>query len=463
MIYGNPGSGKENLLTTLIYSICMNHSPEEVNFYILDFGAETLKIFQNYPQVGEVILSDDMEKVLNEFQMIEKEMNKRKELFSDYGGNYTEYIKNSGKKVPFIITILNGYESFIENKGDYLDYYGSLLRDSSKYGIIFIMTATAINSVSSRISQSCFNKIAMQISDPVEYRYTLNAPYGLIPAKYFGRGIISIEETAYEFQSAYIYIKDQINDIIKMLSEQLNQNFTTKAKKIPIIPKHIDIDYMLPYIEDTNNIPIGIDITDGTIYKYDFAKNKILSIIGKSILTENSFITSLIQLFTSLPNLKICIIDFSDTLSELDGNIEYHNDEFTATINNIAENEKQEKRKIFYFIVGIGYLYDKVLEEGIEKLSSIFIEQDKLINSHFILIDNYTSYRKIINEKWYHSISHHNGIWVGKGIDIQTIFQINSLSKSDITNNVKTVIYTIENGNYQVIKSIGNNEGEDIY
>jgi len=82
---------------------------------------------------------------------IEKEMNKRRELFSDFGGNYTDYLKNSQQFLPLIITVLNGYESFVENKGDYLDYYASLLRDGSKYGIIFVMTATAINNVASII------------------------------------------------------------------------------------------------------------------------------------------------------------------------------------------------------------------------------------------------------------------------------------------------------------------------
>ena len=463
IIYGNPGSGKENLLMTMIYSICMNHSPEEINIYIFDLGAETLKLFQNYPQVGDVILSDNMEKIVNEFQMIEKEMNRRKELFSDFGGNYIDYIKNSGKKVPFIITILNGYESFVENKGDYLDYYASLLRDSSKYGITFITTATAINNVSSRISQACPNKIAMQISDPVEYRYSLNAPYGLIPAKYFGRGIIAMEETAYEFQSAYIYIKDQINNIIKILAEQLNKSFTIKAKKIPIIPKNIDIDDMLSYTEEVNNIPIGIDIYDGTILKYDFTTNKILPIIGKNLLTENSFITNLIQLFTSLPNIKICVIDFSDTLNQLDNNVEYHNDEFTTTINNIITKEKELNGKIFYFIVGIGYIYDKVLDEGIKVLSDILLKSNYFTNSYFILIDNYNSYRKIIKEKWYQNNSNNNGIWVGKGVELQNIIKLNSLNKSDVIGDLKGMIYTINQGDYKVIKGLGNSEGEDQY
>ena len=45
IIYGSTGSGKELMLSTIIYSTIVDHTPEEVNFYILDFGAETLRSF----------------------------------------------------------------------------------------------------------------------------------------------------------------------------------------------------------------------------------------------------------------------------------------------------------------------------------------------------------------------------------------------------------------------------------
>ena len=46
--------GKEDLLNTIIHSTIMKHSPEEINFYIIDCGAETLKMFYKMPHVGAV-------------------------------------------------------------------------------------------------------------------------------------------------------------------------------------------------------------------------------------------------------------------------------------------------------------------------------------------------------------------------------------------------------------------------
>ena len=68
LIYGKGGSGKENLLTTTIWSSCIEHTPDEVNFYIIDCGAETLKMFYKFPHIGEIATIDDQEKIFNIFR-----------------------------------------------------------------------------------------------------------------------------------------------------------------------------------------------------------------------------------------------------------------------------------------------------------------------------------------------------------------------------------------------------------
>ena len=55
LIYGSTGNGKTTFLTTLCYSLLRHHSAEELNLYIMDFGAETLRVFENAPQVGGVM------------------------------------------------------------------------------------------------------------------------------------------------------------------------------------------------------------------------------------------------------------------------------------------------------------------------------------------------------------------------------------------------------------------------
>ena len=69
----------------------------------MDFGSGTLGSFRNAPQVGDVILSNDEEKIANTFKVIESELENRKKLFVNYNGDYQNYVSRSGKTVPYIL------------------------------------------------------------------------------------------------------------------------------------------------------------------------------------------------------------------------------------------------------------------------------------------------------------------------------------------------------------------------
>ena len=460
IIFGNAGTGKENLLTTLIYSICIHHSPDEVNFYILDYGAEVLKIFNKMPHVGDIGLVDDKEKLHSCLLMLDRELSKRKEIFSEYGGNYTSYLKNSGKKLPLIITVINGYESFMENFGDYDEFLTHLLRDSAKYGIIFITTAVAVNSVRSSAVQLYNNKIATQLADAFDYKFTINAPDGLTPGKNFGRGVATVGETAYEFQTANVYVREKINDIIKDTSEKMCQVYK-KVHKIPVIPSKVNSDTLTPYVDNLSNVPIGINVATAEVVKYNFELNRINQIVGSYAVTEPSFINELVKVLSSAANTKVKVIDFMDCIYDT-SSIDYHNGEFTDTINSIIEDDKNSKFKIVNVIIGIGLINDRVLDEGIEKLYKIFSNLEQFKNSYFVLIDNFSTYKRIANEEWYSkSVKKNNGIWLGKDADIQNSIVFNNLTKSDANEDFKCLAYSVVNGEYEVFKCIGNEESDD--
>ena len=98
LIFGSTGSGKELMLSSIIYSSITTHDSSEVNFYLLDFGAETLTMFKYAPHVGEVLLSSETEKIGNLFKMINQIMEDRKKIFVDYNGSYDFYINHGGKQ-----------------------------------------------------------------------------------------------------------------------------------------------------------------------------------------------------------------------------------------------------------------------------------------------------------------------------------------------------------------------------
>lgn len=97
----------------------------------------------------------------------------------DYNGDYNIYIKNSGKTIPRYIIVINNYESLNENYEEYIDDIASISRESEKYGISFIITASGVNAVRGKTSQNFNKQLCLQFNDPSDYTSILGSTRGL--------------------------------------------------------------------------------------------------------------------------------------------------------------------------------------------------------------------------------------------------------------------------------------------
>ena len=228
-IFGSSGSGKELLLTTMIYSLIKNHSVDEVNIYALDFGAGTLKMFKDAPQVGDIVLPSEEEKITNLFRIIETELENRKKLFVNYGGDYQTYCKKSGSTVPYILLIINNYDNFQESY-DYDERMNQLTRECVKYGIIVIATVSTTSGMRYKLRQNFKSDIALQFNDQDDYSVILGNTRKLYPSPILGRGLIKLDKI-YEFQTAYPFKADDLQKEMKEFVDILKQDSIKKIRR----------------------------------------------------------------------------------------------------------------------------------------------------------------------------------------------------------------------------------------
>lgn len=460
LIYGQNGSGKENILTTIIWSTIIEHTPDEVSIYILDYGAETLRMFNKIPHVGEVLTADDSEKVIDAMNMINDEIERRKDLFADYGGSYIEYNNNNTNKLPLIVAIINNYEIFCENNSKLSENIQSLYRDGSKYGVVFIITAIATNAVRTRMAQNFENKICLQIAND-DYRSVLKAPKGLVPSKIFGRGLIEMNDTAYEFQTAIFVKKQNLIPLIKEASQKLSQAYTTRAKKVPSLPQLVTINNVGPQV-GLNSIPIGYDIDTKQQFNYNFINNKINQIITNAMNEDKmNFLYAIVKLLSKLTN--VTIIDAVDAIERNIENVRvYKNDldKVLIAINNEIIQTPQTSK--FYIILGIGSIKEKISSNVQPVINNIFNNVNNIKNANFIFVDTYKSYKNLKIEEWYqNNVDNTSGIWLGKDIGGQIIINIEDLSLDDRKIDFPYMAFVIENGKKTIIKHIVDEEGEN--
>ncbi len=459
LVYGIPGSGKENLITTMVTSICTKHTTEEVNVYILDFGAETLSKFKDFPQVGDIVFIDELEKINSFYTMINKEIARRKTLFTDYMGSYTNYIKTSGKTLPNIICIIHQFETIYDQQVQIAEKFYNLFKEGPKFGITFIVTNSLATGIRMKMLQFFPNKISLKLNEQADYKMTVDAPKTLVPANYFGRGIAKLD-TALEFQTAYISKPDEINKTISEVATSLKNAKLKQAPRIPTLPDFFTVDKLVNTKYELSTIPVGISKNKLSVCTYDFNAN-YTPVISNNLQENIHFIYGLIELFKQIPNTKIRIIDVLKIYNNFQG-IKVYNDDFDTVIKQIRietlDDLKNDYQNIF-IIIGLGAFKNNVPEKTQKTFNFVFEKINSYKKNKFIIYDDYNSYKSLESESWFiKNIDKSSGIWLGENAANQLSIKMPNLSLEERKLLFKQIGYVVKNSSHTIVRYVVDKE-----
>lgn len=461
IVFGSAGSGKELMITSIIYSCITSHDSKEINFYVLDFGAETLTVFRNAPHVGDVLLSSESEKIGNLIKMIIQITEERKKLFLDYNGSYDFYINHGGKQIPLIVIVINNIEGFLETYPDYEDIIGQLTRECPKYGISFIVSTNGPNTMRYRLRQNFAQNIVLQFNDPSDYASVIPGVRKKEPSKAFGRGLICLDGI-YEFQTAYPFKEERLSNYIRVVSIKLNEICNYKAKKIPILPTVVTEEDVVSSLRGLMRIPVGITKETLEIATISLKKG-IFNVTGEDITITGDFVLGITKMISKIPNTKCMILDSSEILSDaVPQNITYDTGTcqtgLTSLINELTTKEQQGlEHTTICVIIGITNLLSKL--DSTKKMEFTDLIDKKARDGKFklIIVDVIDNIKSIGYDNWYKSNTDlAEGIWIGNGISNQFTFKITTNSRILRQELEPKFGFVIEKGKASVIKLLLN-------
>ena len=477
IIYGAAGMGKEDLISSIIYSTIVSHTPDEVNFYIIDCGAETLKLYENAPHIGDVLLSSDIEKINNLFKMIRDEINKRKRLFVEYGGDYDLYIKNSGKIIPTIIVIINLYEAFDEMYPEYADEFNSLTREGLKYGIVFILTTSGVSFIRYKLRQNFKQNLVLQLNDESDYSDIVGNTHGLYPSKIKGRGLIKFKEI-FEFQSAKFKTNGNSTEYIKQLCIKLKEAYTSKAKSVPVLPKIVNFETVKEEIKGLSSIPVGIEKTTLKVSKFDLKTKAVTLVSSSENVCFETFVPEFIKVCSYNKNVSINIIDAEKMFENEKFNCNYYKNDIEGIFKKICSYvEKLNKtyidnnynaqalsgaQDLLVLIVGLSQFKNKLSSESQSKIEDFMIKIKDLRKVSVVIFDTIDNIKQFEYENWYKTVvSSNHGLWIGDGIADQFTIKLSKnpkYIKEEIGNKFG---YSVKKGNPILVKLLSNSTVEE--
>ena len=466
IVYSMDQQESEMLLNTIIYSTIINHTVEEINYYIIDYGSQTFTNYNSIPHVGGVVLPGEDEKYRNLFKMIREELITRKNILAQSGGIYKNYIKTAEKKLPLKVIIMNNYDAINEVDKTLYDTFPELIRSSDRYGIVFIITANATNSVPRKVSQNVDNIYAYKIKDPTDYYIIFNNKKKLVPRDIFGRGIY-LEDTLYEFQTSSITEdQSQLNQYLQELSIKLKENNSKVASKIPELPSHVTLDYVKENIKDITELPIGMTTEELEIDSLDITGNTVTLILANKRKHLQTFITSLIEEIKLIANINIIVIDAIKLLDnkklEL---INYYNDSLADVVdklieylNNIKEQENYPQKEILV-IYGIKELIEKMTDK--KKIEELIKATSICKRAYIIAAEESSKMKDLSFETWYkENVNILDGLWIGNGVGDQSLLKINTYSPTLSKSYKNNIGFHITEGSYKKIKLLEFDGGE---
>ena len=493
IIYGSSGSGKALFLEAMCYSLMKNHSPAEVNLYILDFGAETMTAFLNAPHVGDVCLGHEAEKVENLFKLLHSKLQTRKKLFAQYGGSFELYNEQAVIKEPNIVVMINNFAHFAELYENQVGDLAYLAREGSRCGIYFVLTCTGVNNVRLNLQQNFKTMYCLQMNNSADYSVILGKTGGLTPGKSKGRGMIRFsKDRVLEFQIALITQDESPYPFFRKLCQELSVQYPgQRAARVPILPEFVSDAFLSRYMNpvDLSSIPVGVVKDTLDICRLDLTARPAHMVVSQAQ-EWMPFTDSLVNLlavhysrstillapntsvadYPSTTNLRVCgsATTCINAVHDIFRQVLVRNNTFKDAIS--AGNPVPEFEPMFVIVRSVSQL-TALLENSsttggeadddtpMMRFSLAVEKCAREYQVYFILADNAQQMRNISSQPWCRDqLSKQDFIWLGSGLNSQYWLTVSKQTQNFSTSVAKDFGYMVRNAEASLVKFIQGKE-----
>ncbi|MDH6122451.1 type VII secretion protein EccCa [Kitasatospora sp. GAS204B] len=213
---GATGSGKSELLRTLVLGLAMTHSSETLNFVLADFkGGATFAGMADMPHTSAVItnLEGELTLVDRMRDAIEGELNRRQELLRSAGNyaNLNEYerARIAGAALdplPSLVLIIDEFSELLTAKPDFIDMFIQIGRIGRSLGVHLLLASQRLEEGKLRGLDTFLSyRIGLRTFSAAESRAAIGVPdaYHLPPVP--GVGYLKFGTDVMDrFKAAYV-------------------------------------------------------------------------------------------------------------------------------------------------------------------------------------------------------------------------------------------------------------------
>ncbi|GAB3238713.1 type VII secretion protein EccCa [Kineosporia babensis] len=305
VVVGGPRSGKSTALRDVVLSLALTHTPEEAQFYVLDFGGSTFSVLSGLPHVGGVAGRLDISKVRRTVAEVLTVVLAREQLFAQHGiESMAQYrrlrAERRGPQDAFgdVFLVIDGWATLRSDFEDLEETVGQIAARGLTYGVHLVASAGRWMEMRPAARDMFGSRLELRLGDisdsVLDRRTAMNVPEGTP-----GRGMTA---DRFHFLTALPRIDggrsvDDLAAAVSSLVTAIAQAWPgPSAPPVRLLPPEFAYKEMDP--QAPGGIPIGIAENDLGVVHLDLGEDPHFLLYGDSRSGKSSALRALARAIT---------------------------------------------------------------------------------------------------------------------------------------------------------------------
>ncbi|CAN5197802.1 type VII secretion protein EccC [soil metagenome] len=341
-VVGGPQSGKSTALRTLMMAAAATHTPEQVQFYCLDFGGGTLGSLAKLPHVGSVAGRMDADRIRRTVAEVTALLRRRESAFREWGVESMRDFRQRKARLAAlspqeaaedpvsqdefgdVVLVIDGWAT-IKSDFDMLEQpLQAIAIQGLSYGIHLVVTASRWMEIRPAVKDMLGTRIELRMGDPVDS--DIGRKFAeLVPVGRPGRGMNSahlhtlIGLPRLDSQSSV----DDLPAAVAAAGEAMRNHYGERAAPpVRMLPHSVDRSAVVEAARRSGGlgptcVAIGVNESELTPVILDFEIQPHLVVFGDSECGKTNLlrnITAGLMENSDPDQSRIALVDFRRTL-----------------------------------------------------------------------------------------------------------------------------------------------------